>query len=124
MCLKRQVKKELPLIKMYNKLQHTSIYTIPYYYGTVMQYLIVIYKLSIMILDILGASTAAKILGVAGGLSKLSKMPACNVLPLGQQKKTLAGFSQAAALPHTGFIYFSQIVQDTTPVSNYNCYKF
>lgn len=63
-----------------------------------------------------GASTAAKILGVAGGLSKLSKMPACNVLPLGQQKKTLSGFSQATSLPHTGFIYFSQIVQDTSPV--------
>lgn len=64
-----------------------------------------------------GASTAAKILGVAGGLTKLSRMPACNVLPLGQQKKTLSGFSSAASLPHTGFIYFSQIVQDATPVS-------
>lgn len=64
-----------------------------------------------------GASTAAKILGVAGGLSKLAKMPACNILPLGQQKKTLSGFSQATALPHTGFIYFSTIVQDTPPVS-------
>ncbi|XP_063620104.1 U4/U6 small nuclear ribonucleoprotein Prp31 [Cydia splendana] len=72
---------------------------------------------------ILGASTAAKILGVAGGLSKLSKMPACNVLPLGQQKKTLSGFSQAASLPHTGFIYFSQIVQDTTPELRYKAAK-
>lgn len=66
---------------------------------------------------IVGASTAAKILGIAGGLTKLSRMPACNVLTLGQQKKLLSGFSQAAALPHTGFIYFSQIVQDTQPVS-------
>lgn len=72
---------------------------------------------------IVGASTAAKILGVAGGLSKLSKMPACNVLPLGQQKKTLSGFSQAAALPHTGFIYFSQIVQDTSPELRYKAAK-
>ncbi|KAG6459516.1 hypothetical protein O3G_MSEX011422 [Manduca sexta] len=72
---------------------------------------------------IVGASTAAKILGVAGGLSKLSKMPACNVLPLGQQKKTLSGFSQAAALPHTGFIYFSQIVQDTPPELRYKAAK-
>ncbi|XP_059050094.1 U4/U6 small nuclear ribonucleoprotein Prp31 [Achroia grisella] len=72
---------------------------------------------------IVGASTAAKILGVAGGLSKLSKMPACNVLPLGQQKKTLSGFSQAAALPHTGFIYFSQIVQDTTPELRFKAAK-
>ncbi|CAH0406614.1 unnamed protein product [Chilo suppressalis] len=72
---------------------------------------------------IVGASTAAKILGIAGGLSKLSKMPACNVLTLGQQKKTLSGFSQAAALPHTGFIYFSQIVQDTPPELRFKAAK-
>lgn len=40
---------------------------------------------------IVGASTAAKIVGVAGGLVKLSKIPACNVILLGSQKKTLAG---------------------------------
>ena len=40
---------------------------------------------------IVGASTAAKMLGIAGGLTKLSKMPACNVLVLGSQKKTLSG---------------------------------
>lgn len=64
---------------------------------------------------IIGASTAAKILGVAGGLTKLSKIPACNVLVLGAQRKTLAGFSKTQMLPHTGFIYYSQIVQDTPP---------
>lgn len=41
---------------------------------------------------IVGASTAAKIVGVAGGLIKLSKIPACNVILLGAQKKTLAGY--------------------------------
>lgn len=91
---------------------------------------------------IVGASTAAKImgmfiqiyfiilnntfenlmylhdlLGVAGGLTKLSKMPACNVLVLGSQRTTLSGFSQMASLPHTGFIYYSEIVQETPPVS-------
>ena len=62
---------------------------------------------------IVGASTAAKIMGVAGGLTVLSKMPACNVLLLGAQKKTLSGFSTASSqvLPHTGFIYYSEIVQ-------------
>lgn len=45
---------------------------------------------------IVGASTAAKIMGVAGGLTKLSKMPACNVMVLGAQKKTLSGFSQVS----------------------------
>ena len=57
-------------------------------------------------------------MGVAGGLTKLSKMPACNVLCLGQQKKILSGFSQVATLPHTGFVYYSDIVQDTIPVSS------
>lgn len=64
---------------------------------------------------IVGASTAAKVMGIAGGLTKLSKMPACNVLVLGQQKKTLSGFSQVTMLPHTGFIFYSEIVQDTPP---------
>jgi Protein implicated in ribosomal biogenesis, Nop56p homolog len=45
---------------------------------------------------IVGASTAAKIMGVAGGLTKLSKIPACNVMVLGAQKKTLSGFSQVS----------------------------
>lgn len=40
---------------------------------------------------IVGASTAAKLVGLAGGLTKLSKIPACNIQILGAQKKTLAG---------------------------------
>lgn len=64
---------------------------------------------------IIGASTAAKIMGVAGGLTNLSKMPACNVLLLGNQRKVLGGFSQVTALPHTGFIYNSGLVQETPP---------
>lgn len=64
---------------------------------------------------ILGASIAAKIMGIAGGLTKLSKIPSCNVLLLGQQKKTLSGFSQVNMLPHTGFVYYTEIVQNTPP---------
>ncbi|XP_063798916.1 U4/U6 small nuclear ribonucleoprotein Prp31 isoform X1 [Pseudophryne corroboree] len=60
---------------------------------------------------IVGASTAAKIMGVAGGLTNLSKMPACNVMLLGAQRKTLSGFSSNSVLPHTGYIYHSDIVQ-------------
>lgn len=41
---------------------------------------------------IVGAATAAKVLGAAGGLVKLSKIPACNLILLGSQKKTLSGF--------------------------------
>ncbi|KAI6233078.1 Pre-mRNA-processing factor 31 [Aphelenchoides fujianensis] len=52
------------------------------------------------------------IVSQAGGLGPLSKQPACNVLVLGKQKKTLAGFSTAAVLPHSGFIYYHPIVQN------------
>lgn len=65
---------------------------------------------------IVGATTAARILGVAGGLTKLSKIPACNIILLGAQRKTLAGFSKTQMLPHTGFVFYSPIVQDTPPV--------
>lgn len=66
---------------------------------------------------VIGASTAAKIMGVAGGLTNLSKMPSCNIQLLGSQKKTLSGFSTASSqvLPHTGFIYYSEIVQGLPP---------
>eukprot|EP00124_Ichthyophonus_hoferi_P001605 Ihof_evm5s88 gene=Ihof_evmTU5s88 len=58
-----------------------------------------------------GASTAAKIMGAAGGLMSLCKIPSCNVLLLGAQKKALAGFSSTSILPHTGFIFYSDLVQ-------------
>jgi len=63
--------------------------------------------------SIVGASTAAKMMGVAGGLAVLSRMPSCNVLLLGSQKRILAGLSTASSqvLPHTGFVYHSEIVQ-------------
>lgn len=60
---------------------------------------------------IVGASTSAKLMGVAGGLIALTKMPACNILLLGSQKRTLTGFSSTAINPHTGFIYYSDLVQ-------------
>ena len=64
---------------------------------------------------IIGAGTAAMLVSQAGGLSPLAKMPACNVLILGKQKKTLSGFSTSAVLPHTGFIYHHPIVQSLPP---------
>ncbi|CAH7671402.1 U4/U6 small nuclear ribonucleoprotein Prp31 [Phakopsora pachyrhizi] len=68
---------------------------------------------------IVGTRTAAKLMGVAGGLSGLSKMPSCNVHLLGAQKKNLAtGFSTAHSSHsqqrlHTGFIYQCELVRNT-----------
>jgi len=89
---------------------------------------------------IVGTTTAAKLLGVAGGLNGLAKMPACNVhvsppFPfiihpivdeadgrlytyvqlLGAQKKITAGFSTATQRRHTGFIFQSDLIQQTPP---------
>ncbi|KAI0796495.1 Nop domain-containing protein [Abortiporus biennis] len=64
---------------------------------------------------IVGTTTAAKLLGVAGGLSGLSKMPACNVHLLGAQRKIAAGFSSATQKRHTGFVFQSDLVQQTPP---------
>ncbi|RUP45068.1 hypothetical protein BC936DRAFT_148653 [Jimgerdemannia flammicorona] len=57
--------------------------------------------------QIVGSATAAKMLGAAGGLTALSKMPACNVL--GASKRAATGFSNATAKRHTGYIYHSEV---------------
>ena len=64
---------------------------------------------------IVGASIAAKLMGVAGGLTALSKMPACNVELLGSSKKNLQGFSTKSVMPHTGFVYYCDLVQNSPP---------
>ncbi|KAE9409337.1 Nop domain-containing protein [Gymnopus androsaceus JB14] len=64
---------------------------------------------------IVGTTTAAKLLGVAGGLGGIAKMPACNVHLLGAQKKIAAGFSSATQRRHTGFIFQSELVTETPP---------
>jgi len=64
---------------------------------------------------IVGAPVAAKLMGAAGGLTKLSKMPSNNISLLGQSKERRSGFSTATQLPHTGMIYYSQLVQDCPP---------
>lgn len=58
-----------------------------------------------------GANIAAKLMGLAGGLTSLSKMPACNVEVLGSKKKHLYGFSTQNVLNNTGIIYYCDIVQ-------------
>ena len=87
---------------------------------------------------IVGTSTAAKLLGVAGGLTSFAKTPACNVfvsltqsmstVPLRQstdwlslpsfaqlfgaaRKTTATGLGSHSQLRHTGFIYQAPIVQ-------------
>ncbi|KAI6105723.1 hypothetical protein F5141DRAFT_1189509 [Pisolithus sp. B1] len=62
---------------------------------------------------IVGTTTAAKLLGVAGGLNALAKMPSCNVHLLGAQKKIALGFSTTTQRRHTGFVFQSELIQQT-----------
>jgi U4/U6 small nuclear ribonucleoprotein PRP31 len=59
---------------------------------------------------LLGSGTAAKIMGLAGGLTSLSKIPGCNILVLGAQKSGSLGLSRVATGDHAGFIYECDIV--------------
>ncbi|CAN1852822.1 U4/U6 small nuclear ribonucleoprotein Prp31 homolog [Linum perenne] len=64
---------------------------------------------------IVGSAVAAKLMGTAGGLTSLAKMPACNVQLLGAKKKNLAGFSTATSQFRVGFIEQTEIFQSTPP---------
>ena len=59
---------------------------------------------------LVGSTTAAKLISVAGGLSALSKIPSCNLLVLGKTSKTNTGLSAVGMKKHTGFIYYSDLV--------------
>ncbi|CAK0786916.1 hypothetical protein CVIRNUC_010130 [Coccomyxa viridis] len=62
-----------------------------------------------------GTEIAARLMGIAGGLTNLSKMPACNVQVLGAKRKHLSGYSAATQGLHEGFIFGSEIIQGTPP---------
>ncbi|KAG7629212.1 Nop domain [Arabidopsis thaliana x Arabidopsis arenosa] len=64
---------------------------------------------------IVGSAVAAKLMGTAGGLSALAKMPACNVQVLGHKRKNLVGFSSATSQSRVGYLEQTEIFQSTPP---------
>lgn len=63
---------------------------------------------------VVGTRTAAKLLGVAGGLDGLSKIPACNIHLLGASKKLSTGLSSAhGGARASGFIHQAPLIADT-----------
>lgn len=66
---------------------------------------------------LIGSRVAAQLIGLAGGLEPLSKIPACNIQVMGQEKRGgfMAGFSNLAVIPHVGIIAFCDLVQDQPP---------
>ncbi|CAH0477399.1 unnamed protein product [Peronospora belbahrii] len=65
--------------------------------------------------QLVGTRIAALLVGLAGGVAELAQLPSCNLQVLGQEKKVLSGFSSAAALKHTGVLFFSDLVQSMPP---------
>ncbi|KAF9425886.1 U4/U6-U5 snRNP complex subunit prp31 [Podila epigama] len=59
---------------------------------------------------IIGTSVAAKLMGRAGGLSALSKMPACNIQVLGRDKSINSALSSASNVKNVGYAYYSEFV--------------
>ncbi|KAF6137039.1 hypothetical protein GIB67_030803 [Kingdonia uniflora] len=64
---------------------------------------------------IVGTALASKLVGTAGGLSALAKMPAWNVQYLGARKKNLAGFLTVTSELRVGYVEQSEICQSTPP---------
>lgn len=63
---------------------------------------------------LIGSPTAARLLGLAGGLAELTKIPSCNLQVLGQVKhnsSSRAGLSSASTKQHVGILADCDLVQ-------------
>ncbi|KAG5518462.1 hypothetical protein PMAC_002857 [Pneumocystis sp. 'macacae'] len=60
---------------------------------------------------IVGSTTAAKLMSIAGGLAGLVRMPGCNISSLGAKRQSQTGFSTGIGIRHQGFLFHSEILQ-------------
>ena len=60
---------------------------------------------------LIGSLTAAQLLNQAGGLTALSKTPACNLPAWGSKKQATAALATNVGIRHQGFIYQSPIIR-------------
>jgi U4/U6 small nuclear ribonucleoprotein PRP31 len=65
--------------------------------------------------EVCGAEVAAKLVGAAGGLARLSEIPACNIQVLGQRKRINAGLSSRSAGANQGFVHGCPLVANVPP---------
>lgn len=71
-------------------------------------------RLAPSVCALVGSTTAAQLVGLAGGLAELAKIPACNLQVLGQTKTSAAaraGLSSVASRPHQGILMQCDLVQ-------------
>lgn len=62
--------------------------------------------------EVVGGAVAAKLMGIAGGLTELARMPSCNVKVLGKVKKSLQGTSSATTRLHEGVLFTCPLVMN------------
>lgn len=72
---------------------------------------------------LIGSDVAAQLVGLAGGLIALSKIPSCNIQVMGQERKILAGLSAASTMPHTGVLFYCSLVQSCPPALRHKALK-
>lgn len=59
---------------------------------------------------LVGSNIAAKLMGLSGGVTGLSKIPASNVIVLGKVNKLNTGMSAVTQQKHQGLIYMADLV--------------
>lgn len=64
---------------------------------------------------LVGSHITAQLVGVAGGLDALVKIPSCNLQILGQEKRNLLGMSAHSSLAHAGILAQCEIVTSAPP---------
>ncbi|KAI0873502.1 hypothetical protein GGS24DRAFT_387379 [Hypoxylon argillaceum] len=60
---------------------------------------------------VVGSLTAAQLINTAGGLTNLSRVPACNIAAWGTNKSRSAAFATNTSIRQQGFLYFSPIIR-------------
>ena len=61
---------------------------------------------------LLGTAAAARLVGLAGGLARLSEVPGCNILVMGKPRQRMLGMSTVGRDPHVGVIAQSPLVSE------------
>lgn len=72
-------------------------------------------KIAPNLCSLIGSRIAAQIIGLAGGVTALSKIPACNIQVMGQEKRNLGGLSNISSQPHVGILINADLVQEAIP---------
>ncbi|TRX98892.1 hypothetical protein FHL15_000234 [Xylaria flabelliformis] len=64
---------------------------------------------------VVGSLTAAQLINTAGGLTNLSRVPACNIAAWGTNKSRSAAFATNTSIRQQGYLYYSPIIRGIPP---------